>query len=355
MAHSDEIARLLNVYVDTLVSELTTKLMDAENARAQLAAAVEVKSNQIADLTTQVARREDEIATLKTRITELENPVTPPTDPADLFYWGTPVWRDEFTGGLDKWNVRTQANFGLGIDAGIPEAANVTVSNGLLHIKGEWLPDAPRSRSASATGVTVLTHTTGYIDLRPLKTGDKTFSQTYGRWEIRCKTPTGPNTRGSLAAFWLRPNDRSGEIDIMEAWGYGGTMATDHTKYLKDTAVTTIHTKTDGSGTKKFWRHKEHGGPANVWQDFHVYAFEYTPDYAATFVDGVQIMRVTPSADGGTGLWNAAYFGSPMHVRLNMHIGPSVAYWGLPDPANKAYTQNLDYQVDYVRIYALPA
>lgn len=273
------------------------------------------------------------------------------TAPGTLPGWGAPVWRDEFDGGLEKWNVRTQATFGLGIDAGIPEAANNTVAGGLLHIKGQWLPDAPRPRPASATGVTILTHTTGYLDQRALRAGDKTYSQTYGRWEIRTKTPTGPNTRGSLAAFWLRPNDRPGEIDIMEAWGYGGVMAADHTKYLQGTAVTTIHTKTDGSGTKKFWRHKEHGGPAEVWRDFHTYAFEYTPTYAATFVDGVQIMRVTPASDGGTFLWDQRYFGSPMHVRLNMHIGPSSAYWGLPQADQRQLTGALDFQVDYVRIY----
>ncbi len=49
------------------------------------------------------------------------------------------------------------------------------------------------------------------------------FSQTYGRYEMRAKLPTG---KGLWPAFWMLPEqDRygawaaSGEIDIMEAWG----------------------------------------------------------------------------------------------------------------------------------------
>jgi beta-glucanase (GH16 family) len=229
----------------------------------------------------------------------------------------------------------------------VPSKEQVTVdANGVAHLKGEWL-DTPLARPVSHSGVSTLTHKTGYMDQRSLASDDATYSQQYGRWEIRAKTPTGPHTYGALAAFWLR-NGQSGEIDIMEAWGYNETAAPGGQRI--DTATTTVHTQTSGSGNQKYiWHHADFGGPKPVWDDFHTYAFEYTPTYAAIIVDGKELTRATPATHPN--LWDQRYFGTPMHVRLNLHIGPSPQYWGLPDPAHKEWTQPLDYQVDYVRMW----
>ena len=272
--------------------------------------------------------------------------------------WGTPDWRDEFSyvdssgrPAVDptKWNVRDREDLGLLFDAAVVEREQVSVDDaGVLHVRADWL-DKPVERPSGQRGPSQLWHKTGYLDQRGLEAGDVSREQRYGRWEIRAKTPTGPNTLGALAAFWLR-NDNSGEIDIMEAWGQGSKMSAEYNNYVQDTAATTIHTKTDGSGSKRLWRHAEQGATAVPWDGFHTYAFELTPTYAATFVDGVQVMRVTP--DSYPELWNASYFNSPLHMRINLHVGPSATYWGLPDPARKSETQNLDYQVDYVRTWA---
>lgn len=288
-------------------------------------------------------------------------PAPPVTAPGggEVPGWGAPAWRDEFTyvdaagrPGVDpaKWNVRGRDDLGLLFDAAVVEREQVSVDGGVLHIRGDWL-DRPAKRPSDQRGPTDLTHTTGYLDQRDLGSGDVSMSQKYGRWEIRAKTPTGPNTRGALAAFWLR-NSQSGEIDIMEAWGQGGAMDPEYNRWVKDTAATTIHTETDGTGRKRIWRHHEQGATAVPWDGFHTYAFELTPTYAATFVDGVEVMRATPATYPD--LWDPAYFGSPLHMRLNLHIGPSEKYWGLPDPANRAATQGLDFQVDYVRVWEYP-
>ncbi|MGM7698151.1 glycoside hydrolase family 16 protein [Microbacterium sp. A84] len=283
--------------------------------------------------------------------------VTPPTG-GDIAGWGAPTWRDEFTyvdastgkPNVDpaKWNVRGRDDLGLLFDAAVVEREQVSVDDaGVLHIRADWLDQAAK-RPSTQSGPTNLWHTTGYLDQRKLESDDVSMSQQYGRWEIRAKTPTGDNTRGALAAFWLR-NSQSGEIDIMEAWGHGGAMPAEYDKWVKDTAATTIHTKTDGTGRKAIWRHNEQGAKTVPWDGFHTYAFELTPTYAATFVDGIEVMRVTPASYPD--LWDPAYFGSPLHMRLNLHVGPSEAYWGLPDPNNRSATQNLDYQVDYVRMW----
>ena len=281
----------------------------------------------------------------------LPDPTPPPVN--TLPGWGAPDWSDEFNGtAVDptKWNVRTRSNLGLTIDSAIPDAGQVSVSNGILHLKGDWLPDAPQARSTSATGVNILTHKTGYIDQRKIQTGNVYRGQRWGRWEIRAKTPTGTNTLGALAAFWLR-NANSGEIDIMEAWGYGADFPTAG-KAIKDTAATTIFGDTTTTASRiALIRHKENGAPGVPWSGFHTYAFELLPDRAAIVVDGKTIWTATPSTLPG--LWGSA-FQSPLHMRLNLHVGPSAAYWGLPDATKKYLTQPLDYQVDYVRTWAAP-
>ena len=266
--------------------------------------------------------------------------------------WGAPDWRDEFDGtAIDpkKWNVRTKSNLGLTMDGAIPDAGQVSVTGGLLHLKAEWLPTV-QARTESATGVKVLTHKTGYIDQRGLKSGDVSRGQQFGRWEIRCKTPTGTNTLGALAAFWLRNNNK-GEIDMMEAWGYGKDFPAAG-KVMKDNTKTTFFgdTSTTSSLITQV-RHHEMGGTAVPWDGFHTYAFELLPNRAAIIEDGKTIWTTTPAKSPA--IWGSS-FQSPLHMRLNLHVGPSATYWGLPDPNNRSLTKPLDFEVDYVRTWAAP-
>ena len=279
-------------------------------------------------------------------------PTSGPTNNPEVRGWGPPTWRDEFNGTkVDpaKWNVRTQDDLGLTSDSAIPEAGQVSVRDGVLHLRGDWLPE-PRPRPVSDAGVGLLTHKTGYIDQRHLRAGDMSRSQRYGRWEIRCKTPTGMDTLGALAAFWLR-NSNSGEIDIMEAWGYGTDFPPDG-EALKDTAQSTIFTDTNtATSIAAQVRHREYGAPGVPWDGFHTYAFELLPQRAAIVVDDKTIWRATP--DSLPDLWGP-YFRSPLHMRLNLHVGPSTRFWGVPDPSQRQLTKPLDFQVDYVRTWAAP-
>jgi beta-glucanase (GH16 family) len=267
--------------------------------------------------------------------------------------WGAPTWQDEFDGtAVDpaKWNVRTRESLGLTADSAVPEAGQASVEGGLLHLRGDWLPE-PLPRPTSTQGVDLLTHKTGYLDQRPLQPGDVSRSQRWGRWEIRCKTPTGPGTRGALAAFWLR-NENSGEIDIIEAWGYG-TDFPQAGKSLKDTAKTTIFTDTLTTRSLVAQvRHREAGAPGIPWDGFHTYAFELLPDRAVAIVDGRVIWTATPRTLPA--LWGPS-FRSPLHMRLNLHVGPSAEYWGVPDPNRRERTKPLDFQIDYVRMWEAPA
>ncbi|MGH7218659.1 MAG: glycoside hydrolase family 16 protein, partial [Candidatus Microsaccharimonas sp.] len=214
--------------------------------------------------------------------------------------WGLPVWRDEFDyidpvsgePGVDpaKWNVRGRDDLGLLFDAAEPSRDQVSVEEGILHVRGAWL-DEPYTKPSNPGNVPVVTHKTGYIDTRSINASDVSYAQQYGRWEIRAKMPTGPQTYGALSAFWLR-NSLSGEIDIVEAWGYN-TTPTEETQ-LPGASTLTIHSHTMGSSAEGYqktqWRANELLGDyinmnwsyisknlpnTPAFADFRTWAFEY--------------------------------------------------------------------------------
>jgi hypothetical protein len=275
--------------------------------------------------------------------------------PSHAAKWGEPTWRDEFTyvdpvtgkPAVDpaNWNVRSRSEMGLFSDAAMVDPGQVDVdSSGVLHLRGDWM-DTPISRP-HASWPDLVTHKTGYIDQRLKHPGDVTRTQRWGRWEMRAQVPTGPRSYGALAAFWLR-NSKSGEIDIMEAWGYNEAPMRNQ---KIGSSMFSIHNDTMHVNPKKLeQRHQVGGAPNEVWRGFHTYAFELMPTYAAVYVDEVRVQYLTPETYPD--LWNQDYFGSPFHMRINLHIGTSAAYWGIPDPVHKEWTQSLDYKVDYVRTW----
>lgn len=362
----DEVGALVNSTVDALTARAVATESQLVAVRAELAAAqadVVGASKRIDELEGVVETLTADLVKARARIAELEKPA----DPAIIPFWGAPVWRDEFDGDLSKWNVRHNA---LTFDQARNMRENVTIEDGILHIRAKWLA-TPLSGSQYPQGR--ITHTSGYLD-----TIGK-FSQQYGRWEIRAKMPADANTRGALSAFWLRCDSHNGEDDIIERWGQGGVMPKDYDPYTKDTGWTTWHSNTNGASNddylKTFLRHYQHGIPKDAADTWHVYTRERTPEHISTYVDGKLLRRITPdmmdpvntpttkNAKGlimnPTGtyawLWDPKYWGSPMNMRLNLHVGPSASFWGIPDVLNRSTTRDpLDMQVDYVRVYALP-
>ncbi len=96
----------------------------------------------------------------------------------------------------------------------------------------------------------------------------------YGRFEARYKPPKGD---GFLASFFtyheITPTTNWNEIDV-EILG----------RYDHDVQVTSI-----GPGQKI--RNSHQWVPFNTHEDFHNYAFEWTPDYIAWFIDGQEVYR----------------------------------------------------------------
>lgn len=180
------------------------------------------------------------------------------------------------------------------------------VRNGVLSLTAE------RASPAIQPQINNYKFTSGMLD------SYHAFSQKYGFFEIRAKTPAG---RGLWSAFWLLPENGAWppEIDVMEVLGNAPT-----------TVHTTVHTGA----------HNTSQGQANTVADtssgFHTYAVDWQADHITWFFDDRPIYRIATPAD----------LHQPMYMLLNLAVGGS---WpGSPD-ASTGFPASLD--VRWVRVY----
>lgn len=163
-----------------------------------------------------------------------------------------------------------------------------------------------------------------------------TATWTYGRFEARARLPRG---RGMWPAIWLLGANIDavgwplcGEIDIMENVGFEGEI---------------IH---GGVHTEAYnhMRGNARGGSLRVpgiYDDFHVYAIEWTPEQIDFYVD--ETLFFSYENDGsGVEAWP---FDEPHYLILNLAIGGT---WGgqrgVDDEAFPA-----QFVIDYVRVFEL--
>jgi len=154
----------------------------------------------------------------------------------------------------------------------------------------------------------------------------------YGRIEMRAKIPQGA---GVWPAFWTlgvnRPEvnwPECGEIDIMEFVGK-----------QPDAIHGTLHWKgADG-------KHKSNGSLIKTpapYDDFHIYAVEWTPEQIDFYFDGTKYhsFKVDQAGEGAS---NA--FRKPHYILLNLALGGN---WGGPIDDSKLPQK---YFVNYVHVY----
>jgi beta-glucanase (GH16 family) len=158
------------------------------------------------------------------------------------------------------------------------------------------------------------------------------FSQTYGRFEARIKTPTGP---GIWPAFWLLGDNidqvnwpMCGEIDIMEQRG-------------QQSAIT--HGSIHGPGN--FGANaitKGYGLTSGRFDtDFHIYAVEWGEDYIDFYIDTYLYQRI--KTENISGKW---VFNTPFFMILNVAVGGN--YVGYPT-SGTPFPQSM--YIDYVKVY----
>ena len=192
--------------------------------------------------------------------------------PANMSGW-TMVFNDEFDGNsLDKskWNPTYNWGHTHNHRAYCVEE-NVSVSDGLLRIKGEAKrhPQAPAT-CKSGDKTYSLDYTSGAIDTRGK------FEVKYGYIEGRFKMP---KQLGTWPAFWTLQDGWPPEIDIFEV----PHARNQHHYYLH-------YTKTDWYASHgSAWDHEAsfggvHTGPDKS-ADFHTYGLEWNDQYLSFYFD----------------------------------------------------------------------
>jgi len=178
-----------------------------------------------------------------------------------------------------------------------------SISDGVLSITASKLSDANSAKLWNY----------GYVS--GVLTTDKTFSQTYGYFEIRADLP---RVKGMFPAFWLMPTAQAWppEIDIMENVGQnyisGGAIAPDH----KDAFRTYFPDGLTG---------------------MHSYGLLWTAKTITWYVDGKAAGAIPTPAS----------MHQPMYMIFNLAVGGDWAGPPAPDFTSAAM------KVDYVRAYSL--
>ena len=267
----------------------------------------------------------------------------------------TRVWSDEFDGReLDrsKWDFDLGNGFyNYGEDKWIAgwgnrelqtytrDTDNVFVQDGMLHLRA-----VRESRDGFG-------YSSGRLKSQT-RAGANLFSQTYGRFEIRAKLPTG---QGLWPALWMLPREHgygswaaSGEIDIMEARGAipGAVTGALHFGSAWDANASS---------------HASYRFPTGQSiAEFHVYALEWEPGEIRWYVDGALYARkdfwwssarvlagkgAPPLSEADLHAWPAP-FDRPFYLIMNLAVGGD--FGGQPDASTPFPAEML---VDYVRVY----
>ena len=238
--------------------------------------------------------------------------------PADRPGWRL-VWSDEFDGPAlpdpKKWTYeegKVRNNEAQYYTKARSE--NCRTERGMLVIEGRKEPfTGPRGRGD---------YTSASIETKGLG------SWQYGRLEMRAKLPQG---LGVWPAFWTLGVKGGwpacGEIDIMEFVGHDPNKVHG-----------TLHWRAAG-------KHASKGGNLTVskpWEDFHVYAVEWSADRIDFFYDDTKFnsIAIAQADDNGS---NA--FRQPHYLKLNLALGGE---WG--GKIDDAVLPQ-KFIVDYVRVY----
>ena len=231
------------------------------------------------------------------------------------------VWGDEFDrpGRPDptKWNLELGPrlrNNELSHYTDRPE--NVRVQTGNLVIEARHEP----YHGSAYTSASLTTR--------------ETHPFVYGRVEIRAKLPHG---RGLWPAIWMLGwhNEKAwwpevGEIDLMEHVGHepGSLFFTIHTlerNHLKKNPLQAILPV------------------ENIYDDYHRYRLDWTPDEIVLFHDDREVLRQDRKASDKMAAWP---FSNPMYLILNVAVGGD--WGGTKGIDDSVFPQRL--LVDYVRI-----
>jgi beta-glucanase (GH16 family) len=237
----------------------------------------------------------------------------------------TLTWSDDFEGIAGSSPDKLKWTYDIG-----------TGNNGWGNSELEYYTDRTSNVQLNGEGQLVITARkesysgSGYTSARVKTQG--LFSQTFGRFEARIKTPTGP---GIWPAFWLLGDNitevswpQCGEIDIMEQRGQKPAI-THGSVHGPGYFGANAKTKSFGLMTGRFDT------------DFHIYAIEWGEDYIDFFIDDYLFQRIQPNDLTGEWVFNKSFF-----IILNVAVGGN--YVGYPTTGTP-FPQSMI--IDYVKVY----
>ncbi len=232
------------------------------------------------------------------------------------------VWSDDFEGDAGQLPDPSKWTFDIG-----------TGQDGWGNLELQSYTNNPENVSLDGEGnlvITALQSGNSFTSARIKTQG--LFSQQYGRFEARLKTPFGP---GLWPAFWMLGDNietvgwpQSGEIDIME---------------LRGQEPHTIHGSIHGPGYSG-------GNPVSKSYtlindrfdaDYNIFAIEWDADKIDFFVNDYLYQRIENTDTPGE--W---VFDQPFFIILNVAVGGN--YVGFPT-SQTPFPQKMI--VDYVRVY----
>jgi uncharacterized protein (TIGR03437 family) len=269
-------------------------------------------------------------------IAKQESPQTSLSVAAQSSGWQL-VWSDEFNGAAGSPPDPANWNFDLGGGGwgnGEAETYTNSASNVFQDGNGNLVIRANKDAQGNYTSARLQTGSPG------ASTHSTDLSWQYGLIEARIKLPFG---KGVWPAFWMLGENfgtvgwpTCGEIDIMENFGTFHNDATinngtPHGPGYQDVAALSAAYALPFGET--------------VYDDYHVYSIQWSPNSVVWSVDGVAYNTLTPASlpEGGQWVFNAPFF-----LLLNLAIGGPSTFLGTPDGSVK-FPQ--DMLVDYVRVY----
>ena len=233
------------------------------------------------------------------------------------------VWKDEFNGPSGQKPDSTRWRYDVGTDWGNAQLEFDTARPENVALDGQ----GHLAITARKENYLAQQYTSGRVNTGTL------FSQNGGRFEARMRLPAG---RGMWPAFWLLganiasvPWPGCGEIDIMEARGQEPAAV-----------VGSLHGPGYSGGAALTRKYVE---PANLSEDFHVYAVEWSSQVITWSIDGYVYQTIAKDNLPTGTTW---VFDHPFFIILNLAVGGN--FVGAPD-GTTVFPQNL--LVDYVRVY----
>jgi len=257
------------------------------------------------------------------------------------------VWSDEFNGPAGsppdptKWDYDIGHGNPYGWGNGELEDYTNATANAFQDGNGNLVIRAIRDSSGNFTSARLQTGSPG----ASTQTADNKWQ--YGLIEARIKLP--PTNHGVWPAFWMLGENNGwpwcGELDIMENFGTYSNV--------NDASINngTAHGPLAPLGSGNYSDYSAGGRYTlplgeTVYDDYHIYAIQWSVGSVAFYVDGALYYTATPSAVP-SGEW--VFDNGPAYILLNLAIGGSSTFLGTPDP-NSPFP-NADMLVDYVRVY----